>query len=342
MAHDEPASSVRVIPAGTSDIVTAHLATAYMSYTRFDDLYVNGALTLFRERLNGEIRAQTGGAFHIFQSTQDIQWGQSTRDRLAQIINSVTFFIPVITPSYFNDETCRTELRLFLEREQALERQDLILPIYYLTIPALEDPSRLSDDPLIKAIADRLYVDWRDLRFETFDSPRARRLIATMAEQIRARMAEVQATQQSSAKPTLSETDAFDVFLCHNSADKPVVKHIGQQLIAQGIRPWLDEWEMRPGLPWQEALEQQIGKIKSAAVFVGQNGMGPWQNLEQQAFLRDFVLRKTPVIPVLLPNAPQKPELPVFLAGMMWVDFRKNDPDPLKQLIWGITGKRPA
>jgi hypothetical protein len=25
---------------------------------------------------------------------------------------------------------------------------------------------------------------------------------------------------------------------------------------------------------------------------------------------------------------------------MTWVDFRKRDPDPMEQLIWGITGER--
>ncbi len=46
------------------------------------------------------------------------------------------------------------------------------------------------------------------------------------------------------------------------------------------------------------------------------------------------------MIPVLLPDAPQEPKLPIFLAGLMWVDFRKNQPDPMNQLIWGITGVR--
>ena len=50
--------------------------------------------------------------------------------------------------------------------------------------------------------------------------------------------------------------------------------------------------------------------------------------------------RKCPVIPVILADAPQKPKLPLFLREMTWVDFRKNEPDPLQQLIWGITGKK--
>ncbi len=136
------------------------------------------------------------------------------------------------------------------------------------------------------------------------------------------------------------ETGDFDVFLCHNSEDKSAVKEIGERLKEQGILPWLDEWELRPGLPWQRLLEKQIEQIKSAAVFIGQSGIGPWQQLELEAFLREFVGRGCPVIPVLLPDAPKKPGLPVFLRGMTWVDFRKRDPDPMEQLIWGITGER--
>ena len=135
-------------------------------------------------------------------------------------------------------------------------------------------------------------------------------------------------------------TGDFDVFLCHHGIDKPIIKQIGEQLKGQGILPWLDEWELRPGLPWQRLLEEQIKQIKSAAVFVGKNGIGPWQEQELEAFLRAFVKRGYPVIPVLLEDAPQTPELPIFLGGMTWVDFRVREPDPLQQLFWGVTGIR--
>ena len=134
---------------------------------------------------------------------------------------------------------------------------------------------------------------------------------------------------------------AFDVFLCHNNADKPEVRKIARRLKERGILPWLDEWELPPGQPWQTLLEQQIGSIRSAAVFVGSAGVGPWQEQELYGFLREFVSRRSPVIPVLLPDAPEKPELPIFLKAMTWVDFRAAEPEPLGRLIWGITGQRP-
>lgn len=135
--------------------------------------------------------------------------------------------------------------------------------------------------------------------------------------------------------------EEFDVFLCHNSKDKPIVKKIGQQLKSLGILPWLDEWEIQPGKPWQQELEKQIKNIKTAAVFVGLEGLGPWQQSEIWAFLNEFHRRGIPVIPVVLPFCDETPDLPVFLANMNWVDFRKSEPNPYSQLLWGITSKRP-
>lgn len=136
------------------------------------------------------------------------------------------------------------------------------------------------------------------------------------------------------------ESNDFDVFLCHNSEDKDAVKAIGEELKKRGILPWLDEWNLRPGFPWQRALEKQIENVKAAAVFVGASGIGPWQDMEQEAFIREFVKRKCPVIPVILKGCEKSPDLPILLKRFTWVDFRKQTPDPMAQLIWGITGER--
>jgi WD40 repeat protein len=131
----------------------------------------------------------------------------------------------------------------------------------------------------------------------------------------------------------------FDVFLSYNSQDRESVVAIARSLQDRRIRVWFDAWELRPGQRWQRALEDQIERIKSAAVFVGKNGIGPWQDMEQEAFLRQFVARSCPVIPVILRDAEGTPQIPIFLGGMTWVDFRHSTPDPMDQLEWGITGQ---
>ncbi|MEO0489312.1 MAG: toll/interleukin-1 receptor domain-containing protein, partial [Cyanobacteria bacterium J06659_2] len=128
----------------------------------------------------------------------------------------------------------------------------------------------------------------------------------------------------------------------HNSEDKPAVIEIAEQLKQNNLKPWLDVWELRPGAIWQFVLEQQIENIGAAAVFVGERGLGPWQEQEIYAFLQEFMRRRCPVIPVLLSDAPQRPRLPIFLKNCHWVDFRTQDPDPMAQLIWGVTGQKPT
>jgi hypothetical protein len=123
----------------------------------------------------------------------------------------------------------------------------------------------------------------------------------------------------------------FDVFLCHNTADKPAVRAIAAQLRTHGLNPWLDIHELRPGEQWQPLIEQQIRSVNAVAVFVGADGMGPWQSQELQAFLQQSKKRGCRVIPVILEYAPEGTELQPFLENYGWVDFRQVDLEPLNR-----------
>src|SRR3972149_4736716 len=137
--------------------------------------------------------------------------------------------------------------------------------------------------------------------------------------------------------------ELFDVFLSHNSKNKPIVRKLAIELKNRGLKVWLDEWELVPGRLWQEAIEEIIQTTKTAAVLVGKDGMGPWEIPEMRACLSEFVRRKLPVIPVLLPEASKKPELPLFLRLFTWVDLRKGlTKEGVDRLEWGIRGKKPT
>ena len=138
------------------------------------------------------------------------------------------------------------------------------------------------------------------------------------------------------------ETGDYDVFLCHNSKDKKQVMAIGERLKERGILPWLDAWEIRPGTRWQQELQRQIRSVRSAAVFIGPRGSGPWQELEVESLLGQIAKRNRPIIPVILPGREGRPRLPGFLDVRHIVDMRQPDPDPFEQLVWGITGERSA
>lgn len=135
--------------------------------------------------------------------------------------------------------------------------------------------------------------------------------------------------------------DEFDVFLSYNGEDRAAVETIARALREQGLKPWFDLWELRPGLPWRSQLEKQIARVRAAAVFIGPNGIGPWQDLEVTAFINELLRRGAPVIPVVLPHVSSLPALPLLLQSVSWVDFRSPNPDPLQQLIFGISGSKP-
>src|SRR5207244_2044950 len=108
----------------------------------------------------------------------------------------------------------------------------------------------------------------------------------------------------------------YDVFLCHNSRDKKQVMAIGERLKERGILPWLDTWAIPPGTRWQKELQKQLKSIKSAAVFIGPKGQGPWQELEVEAMLAQIARRNRRIVPVILAGRVGNPRLPAFLD--MW------------------------
>jgi WD40 repeat protein/energy-coupling factor transporter ATP-binding protein EcfA2 len=140
----------------------------------------------------------------------------------------------------------------------------------------------------------------------------------------------------------------YDVFLSHNSQDKPAVERLARRLTDEtGLRPFLDKWHLVPGEPWQEALEEALDQSRTCAVFLGPAGLGTWENEEMRAALD--IRASTPdfrVIPVLLPGArlPERGRLPRFLARHTWVDFRPglDDADAFHRLVCGIQGVAPG
>jgi len=140
----------------------------------------------------------------------------------------------------------------------------------------------------------------------------------------------------------------FDVFLSHNSKDKPTVEQLARLLRDEyQIKSWLDKWNLVPGDSWQQAIEEALDDCQTFAVFVGPSGMGPWENPEMQVALDERVRdRKRRVIPILLPGAPDNTtlKLPSFLRLLTWVDFRAglDDKTTLYLLYCGIKGIAPG
>lgn len=135
----------------------------------------------------------------------------------------------------------------------------------------------------------------------------------------------------------------FDVFLSHNSEDKPHVELIANRLKAEfGLNPFLDKWNLIPGKTWPNELERALDQSATTAVFLGSGGKGPWHDQEMQRALVNAVKthEEYRIIPVLLPGADET-QVSGFLGLRTWVDFRAglDDEDAFNRLVGGIKGE---
>jgi F-box protein 11 len=100
-------------------------------------------------------------------------------------LDAVTLLLVIITPGLFRSSACREEVERFLARERDLGRDDLILPVYYVSTPELDDPERRDADELARVLRSRHFADWRELRFEPLTSPKVRKAVAELANRMR-------------------------------------------------------------------------------------------------------------------------------------------------------------
>lgn len=113
----------------------------------------------------------------------------------------------------------------------------------------------------------------------------------------------------------------FDVFLAHNSKDKPHIRQIYQKLKERGIKPWLDEEEIAPGDLFLDRIQEAIVQSKTAAVCIGPEGLGQWQAMEAQTFISLCIQQSIKLIPVLLPSVETIPDKPLFLTQFHFVQW---------------------
>ncbi len=160
----------------------------FFSYSREDDEGSHGALSMLRERIQHELRAQLGRTaktFRLWQDKEAIPSGTLWESEINNSVAQSVFFIPIITPTVIASPYCKFELETFLAREAELGRDDLVFPILYIDVPALEDSAERKRDPVLSLIAKRQYVDWREFRYLDVNSTEVRRAIGRFCTDIR-------------------------------------------------------------------------------------------------------------------------------------------------------------
>ncbi len=158
-------------------------AAGFWSYTRKDDELEGGRIRRLAEKLRAEFALLTGAELELFVDRDGIEWGDAWRSRIDEALAATTFFIPIITPRYFERRECRHELLTFIGHAKSLGMEELLLPILYVQVSDLIGEGA-STDEAVAIVAATQWVDWRNLRLEEEDSGRYRQAVNRLAARL--------------------------------------------------------------------------------------------------------------------------------------------------------------
>jgi len=116
-----------------------------------------------------------------------------------------------------------------------------------------------------------------------------------------------------------SETRPVRAFLCHASADKPMVRALYWRLRRHGFDPWLDEENLVPGQDWQLEISKAVRSADVVLVCLSR------LSVNKQGFVRKE-------IKFALDAADEKPEGAVFIIPVRLEDCEV--PERLKRWQW--------
>jgi hypothetical protein len=187
----------------------------FFSYSREDDESFKGTLSALRDGIQRELSAQLGRSkktFRLWQDQEAIAPGRLWESEIKTAVEQSVFFIPIVTPRAINSKYCQVEFEAFLARESILGRTDLVFPILYITVLALENEAQWRDHPVLSIVGKRQYVDWRPFRHLDIQTTAVREAIERFCGKI------VEALHQSWLSP--EERRRLDVAAAQGRADE--------------------------------------------------------------------------------------------------------------------------
>lgn len=165
-------------------MVTNDEYQAFLSYSHADDEFLDGAITWLRKELERASKAVTGRQFKIFQDRDGIAFGENWQSRLDSALELATVLLPLMTPSFFSSDACCTEVLKFLQYEDSIGRNDLILPIYMIDANNFDSPASGEKGQVALVLSERQHRDWRRIAFDLRGSKDIKLRVANLAREI--------------------------------------------------------------------------------------------------------------------------------------------------------------
>lgn len=131
----------------------------------------------------------------------------------------------------------------------------------------------------------------------------------------------------------------MQVFLSHNSEDKPIVEKIGEFLEANGVTAWIDKWRMSPGDSLIEKIGEALDKSEKLVVFLSPDSVDSnWVKQEvATGKIMELAEEKGVGINFIIPVLLRPCKIPWFLKDKVYANFSDKSFDAAcHELLRGI------
>jgi hypothetical protein len=133
-----------------------------------------------------------------------------------------------------------------------------------------------------------------------------------------------------------------NIFISYNRQNSAFVSSVTEKIKGEIIilkELFFDQDNLEGGQVWTEAIQQALSNSDACIVFIGEQGIGNWQNKEVLTAVNKYVDSKGTfkLIPVIIPHrdrAQVQKNIPWFLSDIQWIEFfNENDPDAFQKLM---------
>lgn len=126
-------------------------------------------------------------------------------------------------------------------------------------------------------------------------------------------------------------------FISHSTKDKPYVRRLAADLVAQGVKVWLDEQQIFVGDSIPEKIAQGLAESDFFLIVISRNSVeSPWVKKElNSALVHEIERRKVKVMPIRLDDA----MVPDSIIDKAYADFRGSYEDGFGKLLNSIKAR---
>jgi hypothetical protein len=127
-------------------------------------------------------------------------------------------------------------------------------------------------------------------------------------------------------------------FVSHSTKDKPFVRKLASDLVASGVKVWIDEQNILVGDSIPEKIAQGLAESDFFLIVLSKNSVNSeWVRKElNSAIVHEIERRKVTILPIKLDDA----KMPETIKDKLYADFSKSYEEGLEKLIRSIKARK--